>query len=49
MTFGYKKDSYNQKDPYGIDKINADTKYKMTPKDNVMPYVNFAWSVGYRF
>lgn len=49
MTFGYKKDTYNQKDPYGIDKMNADSKYKITAKDNVMPYVNFAWSVGYRF
>lgn len=49
VTFGYKQDSYNQKDPYGIEKMNEDAKYQMKPKDNVMPYVNFAWSVGYRF
>ena len=49
ITFGYKQDSYDEKDPYGIEKMNVDAKYQMKPKDNVMPYVNFAWSVGYRF
>lgn len=49
ITFGYKKDSYNQQDPFGLKKINSEAKYQITPKDNVMPYVNFAWSIGYRF
>lgn len=49
ITFGYKQDSYNQKDPFGFEIINNDAKYQIKPKDNVMPYVNFAWSVGYRF
>lgn len=49
ITFGYKQDSYDEKDPYGIEKMNEDAKYQMKPKDNVMPYVNFAWSIGYRF
>ena len=49
ITFGYKKDTYNQKDPFGYEKINSEAKVQMKPKDNVMPYVNFAWSVGYRF
>ncbi len=49
ITFGYKKDSYNEKDPYGIQQMNNDAKYQLKPKDNVMPYVNFAWSIGYRF
>jgi len=49
ITFGYKQDTYNQKDPFGIEKINSEAKYQIKPKDNVMPYVNFAWSVGYRF
>lgn len=49
ITFGYKKDSYSQNDPYGIEQINSSAKYPLTAQDNVMPYVNFAWSVGYRF
>ena len=49
ITLGYKKDTYDQRDPFGLDKINKESKYEMKPKDNVMPYVNFAWSVGYRF
>ena len=49
FTFGYKKDTYNQIDPFGINQINSVVKNKIIPKDNVMPYENFAWSVGYRF
>lgn len=49
ITFGYKQDTYNQKDPYGIESINSNAKYTVIARDNVMPYVNFAWSVGYRF
>lgn len=49
ITFGYKKDSYSEEDPYGIESMNTDARYAVTAQDNVMPYVNFAWSVGYRF
>jgi hypothetical protein len=50
LTFGYKKDSYNQKDPYGIDFINSHAYNKISaPEDNVMPYVNYSMSIGYRF
>lgn len=49
ITFGYKKDTYSEKDPYGIETINSNARYQVTVPDNVMPYVNFAWSIGYRF
>ncbi|MES2515371.1 MAG: hypothetical protein V4580_14555 [Bacteroidota bacterium] len=49
ITFGYKKDTYDQNDPYGIEAINRDAKKQVEVPYNVMPYVNFAWSVGYRF
>jgi hypothetical protein len=49
ITFGYKKDTYNEKDPYGIESINSNARYTVTAPENVMPYVNFAWSIGYRF
>lgn len=49
ITFGYKKDTYNEKDPYGIERMNEDAKHPVAYQENVMPYVNFAWSVGYRF
>lgn len=49
ITFGYKKDTYSENDPYGIDRINLDARYQVAHQENVMPYVNFAWSVGYRF
>jgi hypothetical protein len=49
ITFGYKKDTYSQKDPYGIESINSNAKNPVIMPDNVMPYVNFSWSVGYRF
>ena len=49
ITFGYKKDTYSEKDPYGIEYLESHAKQPVTAPDNVMPYVNFAWSVGYRF
>lgn len=49
ITFGFKKDTYSQNDPYGIEYMNEHAKYPVAAPDNVMPYVNFAWSVGYRF
>ena len=27
ITFGYKKDTYNEKDPYGIESINSNARY----------------------
>lgn len=49
ITFGYKKDTYSENDPFGIETINSNAKYQVVARDNVMPYVNFAWSIGYRF
>lgn len=49
ITFGYKKDTYSEKDPYGIEYLESHAKQPVMATDNVMPYVNFAWSVGYRF
>lgn len=49
ITFGYKQDTYDQKDPYGIESITSNAKYAIATPYNVTPYVNFAWSVGYRF
>lgn len=49
ITFGYKKDSYSEKDPFGIGFMQQYAKYQAGQEENVMPYVNFAWSIGYRF
>lgn len=49
LTFGFKKDTYSEKDPYGFEFINANAKYAVQVPENIMPYVNYAWSVGYRF
>jgi hypothetical protein len=51
LTIGYKKDSYTRNDPYGVEQINKQTNGmgNYVLPENVMPYVNFAWSLGYRF
>ena len=49
FLFFYKKDTYSENDPFGIETINSNAKYQVVARDNVMPYVNFAWSIGYRF
>lgn len=49
ITFGYKQDSYSEKDPYGVETINLNAKYPITLPSNTMPYVNYIWSIGYRF
>ncbi|MES2132589.1 MAG: hypothetical protein V4506_09570 [Bacteroidota bacterium] len=49
LTVGFKHDTYNKKDPYGFEVTNGSTEYDAAIPDNVMPYVNFAWSIGYRF
>lgn len=49
LTLGFKHDTYSEKDPYGYEVTNGSTEYGNAPPDNVKPYVNFAWSLGYRF
>jgi hypothetical protein len=49
MTYGYKQDSYNEKDPFGINYINSISPNKLKHEDSSLPYVTFAWSLGYRF
>lgn len=49
ITFGFKQDSYSEKDPYGIEAFKTNYNLVVQQPDNVMPYVNFAWSLGYRF
>lgn len=46
---GCKKDSYNEKDPYGINFVNGQTNYQREANPNVLPYANFSWTIGYRF
>ncbi len=48
-NLGFKKDSYSEKDPYGIEYINTKSKHELQEPTNVLPYANFAWSIGYRF
>jgi hypothetical protein len=48
-NLGMKKDSYSEKDPYGIEYINSKTEYKRQANANVLPYANFSWTLGYRF
>jgi hypothetical protein len=51
LTLGFKQDSYSKKDPYGTEQMKAlyGATNTNTLPENVMPYVNFAWSLGYRF
>lgn len=46
---GCKKDSYNEKDPFGIDYVNSQTNLGRDRNTNVLPYANFSWTIGYRF
>lgn len=48
-NLGCKKDSYNEKDPFGIDVMNSKTNYQQQANTNVLPYANFSWTIGYRF
>ncbi|HWY12145.1 MAG TPA: hypothetical protein VN026_12510 [Bacteroidia bacterium] len=48
-NIGFKKDTYNKKDPFGIEYINSKTNYQREAGANVLPYANFLWSIGYRF
>jgi len=49
LTLGYKQDSYNEKDPYGFALRKALYKDSDFRIENTQPYVNFAWTLGYRF
>jgi hypothetical protein len=48
-NIGCKKDAYNQKDPFGIEYVNSQTNWGLAANANVLPYANFAWTIGYRF
>lgn len=48
-NLGLKKDSYSEKDPFGIEYINSKSRNQLQTPSNVLPYANFAWSIGYRF
>lgn len=52
FTLGFIDDAYSEKDPYGIDmlKTNYQQEIELPYNANEMPYyVNFAWTLGYRF
>lgn len=46
---GCKKDTYNEKDPFGINYVNSQTNWSREANTNVLPYANLAWTIGYRF
>lgn len=46
---GFKKDTYNEEDPYGIEYMNAQLGFRGYARTSVAPYANIAWTVGYRF
>jgi hypothetical protein len=48
-NIGGKKDSYLENDPFGIEYMNKKTVYQREAPQNVRPFANFAWSIGYRF
>jgi hypothetical protein len=49
LTLGFKQDSYSEQDPYGFEIMRSLYKDAVTQTENTKPYVNFAWTVGYRF
>lgn len=48
-NLGCKKDTYNEKDPFGLEYVNSQTGWGHDANTNVLPYANFAWTIGYRF
>ncbi len=49
LTMGFKQDQYSEEDPYGFalrQSIYRDSNFRI---ENTQPYVNFAWTLGYRF
>lgn len=54
ITLGYKIDTYNKKDPYGIEFIESNNGTynhhgNSTQDNNNNVYANFMWTFGYRF
>ena len=49
LTLGYKQDSYSEKDPYGFTVLKAIYKDAAIVENNTKAYVNFSWTLGYRF
>ncbi len=48
-NIGCKKDSYSEKDPFGIEYVNKQTGRGRDANTNVLPYTNVSWTIGYRF
>lgn len=48
LTLGFKQDSYSEADPYGFG-IRKTLYDDAVQDENTKPYVNFAWTLGYRF
>jgi hypothetical protein len=49
LTLGFKQDRYSEDDPYGFalrQSVYKDSNFRI---ENTQPYVNFAWTLGYRF
>ena len=46
---GFKKDTYNESDPYGVQYMNSQLGYHRYSTTSLAPYANIAWSVGFRF
>ena len=46
FTLGSKVDTYNEKDPFGVERTGYGSVYT---RSSSTPYINFLWSVGYRF
>lgn len=48
-NLGCKKDSYSEKDPFGIEYVNSQGGWSREANANVLPYANLSWTIGYRF
>lgn len=48
LTMGYKQDRYSEPDPYGYG-IRHIIYNNQVVEDNTKSYVNFSWTLGYRF
>ncbi len=53
MTVGYKEDTYNEKDPYGVEYIKSLNGYNYSNRNNYLSngalYSNLLWTINYRF
>jgi hypothetical protein len=48
LTYGYKEDTYSEKDPFGI-QYAGEQGHTVHVRENNSPYVTLALSLGYRF